>query len=235
MGEYHRGEQKLAGHEMDDTLITTMYSESGPTYFSPQGTSRTLDHCVGPVEFTILSKNAGCSGKQDSDSQIIPVGLPRDHVPILLNLRCTPGDVGGATDFFMVLRQDLQKMEAEPPNPTDHDAAPFGGMRGTRADGSWSGFADDLFIKDVLPDHTAHSAKDAILNNAASLDNTVVKDRYKQNLRKLEIVPSKTPRRQICFQREQQSGNRVQTTDDGGTAGLLVRTIATESQTVPKL
>ena len=57
-------------------------------------------------------------------------------------------------------------------------------------DGAWSGFADDLFIKDALPDQTADPAKDVILNNAASLDNTLAEDRYKQNLRKLEIVPS---------------------------------------------
>ena len=57
-------------------------------------------------------------------------------------------------------------------------------------DGSWSGLADDLFIKDELPDHTAKSAKDIILNTAASLDETLAGDRCKQNLRKLEIVPS---------------------------------------------
>ena len=32
------------------------------------------------------------------------------------------GDVGGATDIFMVLRQDLQTTEAEPPDSTAHDA-----------------------------------------------------------------------------------------------------------------
>ena len=57
-------------------------------------------------------------------------------------------------------------------------------------DGSWSGFADDMFIKDVLPDHPADSAKAVILNDTASLDNMLAEDRYKQNLRKLEIVPS---------------------------------------------
>ena len=57
-------------------------------------------------------------------------------------------------------------------------------------DGSWSGFADDSFIKDEIPDHTAETAKDIILNNASSLDETLAEDRYKQNLRKLEIVPS---------------------------------------------
>ena len=53
VGKFHRSEQKLAGHEMenllrntDSTSITTMFPESGPTYFSPQGTSRTLDHWV---------------------------------------------------------------------------------------------------------------------------------------------------------------------------------------------
>ena len=51
------------------------------------------------------------------------------------------------------------------------------------------GFADGLFIKDVLPDHTADSAKDVILNNASSL-NTQTEDRYKQNFREWEIVPS---------------------------------------------
>ena len=70
--EYHRSEQKLAGHEIesllrntDSTSITTMYSDSGHTYLSPQGTSRTLDHWVGPL--TILSKGAAWSGKQDAD------------------------------------------------------------------------------------------------------------------------------------------------------------------------
>ena len=47
-------------------------------------------------------------------------------------------------------------------------AAPFAGMRGTKVDGSWSGFAADLFVKDV------------ILNNAASPDNTLADDRFKE-------------------------------------------------------
>ena len=68
--------------------------------------------------------------------------------------------------------------------------APFAGMNGTKIDGSWSGFADDLFIKDEVPDHTAESAKDIIMNNAGSLDAALAEDRYKQNLRKVEIVPS---------------------------------------------
>ena len=68
--------------------------------------------------------------------------------------------------------------------------APFARMRGTEIDGSWSGFADDLFIKDEVPDHTAESAKDIIIDNAESLDAALAEDRYKQNLRKLEIVPS---------------------------------------------
>ena len=58
-------------------------------------------------------------------------------------------------------------------------AAPFAEMRGTRVDGSWSGFADGLFIKDVLPDHTADSAKDVILNNAASLDKALAEGSVK--------------------------------------------------------
>ena len=57
-------------------------------------------------------------------------------------------------------------------------------------DGSRSGFAYDLFTKDELPDHTAESTKDIILSNAPSLDETLAEDKYKQNLRKLEIVPS---------------------------------------------
>ena len=57
-------------------------------------------------------------------------------------------------------------------------------------DGSWSGFADDLFIKDEISDHTAETARDIILSNASSLDETLAEDRYKHNLRKLEIVPS---------------------------------------------
>ena len=55
LGSKEAGEQ-IEGHEMesllrntDSTSITTMYAESGPTYFSPQGTSRTLDQWVGPV------------------------------------------------------------------------------------------------------------------------------------------------------------------------------------------
>ena len=42
----------------------------------------------------------------------------------------------------------------------------------------------------ICSSKTADSAKDVILNNAASLDNTLAEDRYKQNLRKLEIVLS---------------------------------------------
>ena len=57
-------------------------------------------------------------------------------------------------------------------------------------DGSWSGFADVLSIKDEVPDHTAEPVKDIILSNAASLDKTLAEDKYKQNLRKLEIVPN---------------------------------------------
>ena len=45
-------------------------------------------------------------------------------------------------------------------------SAPWAWMEGTQGDGSWSGFADDLFSNDVLPDHTAESVTDVILNNA---------------------------------------------------------------------
>ena len=125
-------------------------------------------------------------------------------------------------------------------------------------DGSRSGFADDLFIKGELPDHTAESAKDIILNNASSLDETLAEDRYKQNLRTLEIVPSirrygeqrrltslvpfgkivvqgQASRRPILLQWEQQNGNRVQTAGNGGelvgAARVLVRTFTMEPQT----
>ena len=69
-------------------------------------------------------------------------------------------------------------------------SAPFAGMGGTPVDGSWSGIADDLFLKDELPHHTAEAARDIILNNAASFDATLAEDRYKQKLRNLETVPS---------------------------------------------
>ena len=69
-------------------------------------------------------------------------------------------------------------------------SAPFAGMKGIIVDGWWSDFADDLFIKDEVPEHTAESAQDIIVDNAESLDAALAEDRYKQNLRKLEIVPS---------------------------------------------
>ena len=81
-------------------------------------------------------------------------------------------------------------MENEPSNTTVHDAVSAAGMEGSKVDGSWSGFADDLFIKDEISDHTVETAKDIILNNASTLDETLAEDRYKQNLRKLEIVSS---------------------------------------------
>ena len=79
-------------------------------------------------------------------------------------------------------------MENEPSDTTVHDAvSTFAGVEGSNVGGSWNGFADDLFIKDEPP---AESAKEIILNNASSLDETLAEDRYKQNLRNLEIVPS---------------------------------------------
>ena len=84
MGEFHKSEQKLAGHEMenlprntDSTLTTTMFPESGPTYFSPQGTSRTLDHWVWPVGIHHIVE----------DCRVLWKTGPRDHMPILLTLR----------------------------------------------------------------------------------------------------------------------------------------------------
>ena len=68
-------------------------------------------------------------------------------------------------------------------------SAPFTALRGSKVDGSWSGFADDLFIKDELPDHTAASAKDIILNNAPSLDETLAEDRYKQIFESWRLCP----------------------------------------------
>ena len=57
-------------------------------------------------------------------------------------------------------------------------------------DGSWSGFADDLFIKDELPDHTAESAKDIIIEQRSVTGRNAGRGQVLKNLRKLEIVPS---------------------------------------------
>ena len=70
-------------------------------------------------------------------------------------------------------------------------ATPLAVTGGRKVDGSWSGFADDLFTKGVLPDHTADSAKDVILNNAEALDKHIGRGSVQaKNLRNLEIVPS---------------------------------------------
>ena len=61
------------------------------------------------------------------------------------------------------------KMSHQTP-PSMTLSAPFTALRGSKVNGSWSGLADDLFIQDELPDHSAESAKDMILSNAASLD-----------------------------------------------------------------
>ena len=94
VGEYHRSEQKLAGHEMesllrntDSTSITTMYLESGCTHNSPQGTARSLDHWVGPVGKHHFVEECGVRWKTERRLQIIPAGLPRDHMPIILTQR----------------------------------------------------------------------------------------------------------------------------------------------------
>ena len=93
MGEFHSSEQKVAGHEMenllrntDSTSITTMFPDSGPTYFSPQGTSRTLDHWVGPVGFHHVVEECRVLWQTGRRLQLIPAGLPRDRLPILLPL-----------------------------------------------------------------------------------------------------------------------------------------------------
>ena len=81
------------------------------------------------------------------------------------------------------------KLEHQTP-PSMMLSATFAGMKGTKVDCAWSGFADDLFIKNEVPEHTAEAAKDIIMDNAESLDAALAEDRYKQNLRKPEIVPS---------------------------------------------
>ena len=93
-GELHRGEQKLAGHEMenllrntDSTSITTMFPDSGPTCVSLQGTSRTLDHWVGLVGIHHIVEESRVLWQTVRRLQLIPDGLPRDHLPILLILR----------------------------------------------------------------------------------------------------------------------------------------------------
>ena len=73
----------------DSTSITTMYSESGPTCITPQGTSRTLDHRVGPVGIHHIVEECRLLWKTGRRLKIIPAGLPRDRVPVHLNLRHT--------------------------------------------------------------------------------------------------------------------------------------------------
>ena len=94
------------------------------------------------------------------------------------------GVIGGAAHFLLDLRQNLQTMENEPSNTTAHDAvSTLGRDGGLEIElGSWSVFADELFIKDEILDHTAETAKDIILNNAPSLDEMLAEDRYKQKL-----------------------------------------------------
>ena len=73
----------------DSTSIKTTLAESGPTYFSPQGTARTLDHCVGPVGIHQIVEKCRVLWSTGRRLQLIPAGLPRDHMPILLTLRYT--------------------------------------------------------------------------------------------------------------------------------------------------
>ena len=73
----------------DSTSITTNFSESGPAYFSPQGASRTLDHWVGPVGIHHIVEECRVLWRTGRRLQLIPAGLPRDQMPILLTLRYT--------------------------------------------------------------------------------------------------------------------------------------------------
>ena len=85
--------RRFAGYEMealfrntDSTSLTTMHPEAGPTYVSPDGTSRTLDHWVGSVglhQFVEVCRVLWQVGRR---LQIIPAGSPRDHLPILLQV-----------------------------------------------------------------------------------------------------------------------------------------------------
>ena len=116
VGEFHKSEQKVAEHEVenllrntDSTSITTMSLGSGPTYFSPQGTSRTLDHWVGPVEIHHIVEECGVLWQMVRRLQLIPAGLSRDHLPILLTLRYTPQPQRGETSTARPgIRWDLQ-------------------------------------------------------------------------------------------------------------------------------
>ena len=72
---------------MDSTSITTMFPDSGLTYFSPQGTSRTLDHWAGPVGIHHIVEECRVLWQTGRRLQLITTGLPRDHLPILLTLR----------------------------------------------------------------------------------------------------------------------------------------------------
>ena len=77
--KFHRGEQKVAGYEMenllrntDSTSITTMFPDSGPTYFSPRGTSRSLDHWVGLVGIDHIVEECGVLWQTRRRLQLIP-------------------------------------------------------------------------------------------------------------------------------------------------------------------
>ena len=97
----------------------------------------------------------------------------------------------GATHLLLGFRQDLQTMENESPDTTVHDAVSTirrdGGIESGRIV-EWLRGRPVHQGRATRP-HTAESAKDIILNNASSLDETLAEDRYKHNLRKVEIVP----------------------------------------------
>ena len=97
-------------------------------------------------------------GAQLTKRNGIPSGTRR-RVHLHGEIWIAQGDVGGATHIFMV-NQTSPIMMLE---------TPFAGMgRRRKVDGSWSGVADDLFIKDVLPDVTADSPKDVVLNHSTT-------------------------------------------------------------------
>ena len=98
-------------------------------------------------------------------------------------------ETSAAPRIFSFFLTRPKMLETDPPDLTVHDAVSTLRMDVWDASGlSWTGFADDRFIKRELYDHTKESAKYIILSNATSIDATLAEGRYKQNLSKLEIV-----------------------------------------------
>ena len=85
------------------------FPESGPTYFTPQSTSHTLDHWVGPVGIHHIEEDCRVLWKARRRLQLVPAGRPRDHMPILLTLRHTlQPQRGEASTARAGIRWDLQ-------------------------------------------------------------------------------------------------------------------------------